>query len=511
MAKIELKLSSKISPETGRQEILVRFFNGKRFNLRAKSEIYVSRDFFEYYVDRKRTRTEYNTTIPDKVTSATLDEAEKFGWALRDCGELVINKRIETPEVKYHKEQAERIKAMKTHIIKMYETSSKESVKGSWLVDVIDRFSHPEKHKKSAKTFYELSEEFLTKPHGEMSHVFADSHTRVYRVLIRAVARYEGYRQAKEGGGFTWDINTITQADLKDFFSYLKEEFLLAERYPTLFKKLLSNYPLSVKPGNRKLEERGDNTIIRMKIRLKTLFKYFYEEGYTANRPFDGIKIGKEKVGTPVYITIAERNRIAETNLAAIWEHMSEEERKPARMPIKTLLEQRDIFVFHCFVGCRIGDLIKLTSCHIDEGLLVYTPHKTKDSGEEATQARVPLHPKAIELIEKYKGADKKGRLFPFITPQRYNDAIKMIFKMSGITRNVEIRNAKTGENEIVPINTIASSHLARRTFVGNLYFKVQDPNLIGKMSGHVEGSEAFKRYRKIEDETLKDVISNLD
>jgi integrase len=138
---------------------------------------------------------------------------------------------------------------------------------------------------------------------------------------------------------------------------------------------------------------------------------------------------------------------------------------------------------------------------------LIYTPHKTKDVGEEQVQARVPLHPKALALIEKYKGMDTKGRLFPFITPQRYNDAIKAIFKLAGITRSVEIRNPLTGENEFVPINTIASSHLARRTFIGNAYFKVQDPNLIGKMSGHVEGSEAFKRYRKIEDSTLKDVI----
>ena len=72
------------------------------------------------------------------------------------------------------------------------------------------------------------------------------------------------------------------------------------------------------------------------------------------------------------------------------------------------------------------------------------------------------------------------------------------------ITRNVEWRNPLTGENEIRPINEIASSHMARRTFIGNAYFKVTDPNLIGKMSGHVEGSKAFKRYRKIEDETLK-------
>jgi integrase len=144
---------------------------------------------------------------------------------------------------------------------------------------------------------------------------------------------------------------------------------------------------------------------------------------------------------------------------------------------------------------------------YIHNGVLVYTPHKTKDETSEAIQARVPLHQKALSLIEKYRGVDPEGRLFPFITAQRYNGAIKVIFKMSGIVRKVEIRNPKTGENEFVPINEVASSHLARRTFIGNAYFKVTDPNLIGKMSGHVEGSRAFARYRKIEDETLKEVI----
>jgi integrase len=186
---------------------------------------------------------------------------------------------------------------------------------------------------------------------------------------------------------------------------------------------------------------------------------------------------------------------------------MPKDERQLARMPLKTLMEQRDIFVFQCMIGCRVGDLLKMNDKYIHNGILVYTPHKTKDEGDEAVQARVPLHPRAVSLIEKYKGADPEGRLFPFITAQRYNDAIKVIFKMAGITRNVEVRNPRTGENEIVPINEVASSHLARRTFVGNAYFKVHDPNLIGKMSGHVEGSKAFKRYRKIEDDTLKEVI----
>ena len=67
-----------------------------------------------------------------------------------------------------------------------------------------------------------------------------------------------------------------------------------------------------------------------------------------------------------------------------------------------------------------------------------------------------------------------------------------------------------TGEMEMRPINELASSHLARRTFVGIAYKQVSDPNIIGKMSGHVEGSKAFVRYRDIDDEMLKSVIDKI-
>ena len=272
---------------------------------------------------------------------------------------------------------------------------------------------------------------------------------------------------------------------------------------------MLTEYPASVTKGNCKLEDRGENTVIKAAKRLKSLFLWFYEEEYTRNRPFDGINIGTEKVGTPYYITIEERNTIAETDLAAAYDAMSEEDRKGiSKIHLPEYGVQRDIFIFQCFIGCRVGDLLNLTPGNIVDGILTYTPHKTKDNGDQAVQARVPLHPKAMELVKKYEGVSKQGMLFPFISAQKYNDSIKKVFKMAGITRNVIIRNARTGENELVPIDTVASSHLARRTFIGNAYFKVSDPNLIGKMSGHVDGSRAFKRYRNIEDETLKSVIN---
>lgn len=510
MAKIELRLSPKVQSETGMAEVLITLrATGK--DLYAKSGIYIKPDYFEYFLDRKKTKSP-RVALPINKNTATTAKAEKNGWALRKCGVIAFPARAMNQDIKYHVAQNQRLEDLKQTIINAFNSASTQTTLSSeWLAGVVDNFHNPDKTNPVAKRdFYALAEEYLTSPHDH--EPLAENHARVYRVMVRAAARYEGFVNMTQPSrkGWAWDIHTVTKADVEDFADYLKNEKELAEDYTAIFEHLTNNYPANVQKGRNVIEPRGRNTVIKMLTRLKTLFKYFNEQGYTTNNPFNGMKIGTEKVGEPIYITGAERDQIAEADLAAIWSTMTREERKAARMPLETLIQQRDIFVFHCFVGCRVGDLIQLTEKQIHNGVLVYTPHKTKDTGEQQATARVPLHRRALGLIEKYRGVDAHGRLFPFITPQRYNDAIKCFFRMAGVTRNVIVRNALTGENEVRPINEIAASHMARRTFIGNAYFKVQDPNLIGKMSGHVEGSEAFSRYRKIEDKTLKDVINQL-
>ena len=124
---------------------------------------------------------------------------------------------------------------------------------------------------------------------------------------------------------------------------------------------------------------------------------------------------------------------------------------------------------------------------------------------------RVPLTQMAKDILEKYKDVEKDGKILPFISSQKYNVAIKKIFKTCGITRIVTVLNPTTGEEEQRPIDEIASSHLARRTFVGNLYKKVKDPNLVGALSGHKEGSRAFARYREIDDDLKKEMIGFIE
>ena len=116
-----------------------------------------------------------------------------------------------------------------------------------------------------------------------------------------------------------------------------------------------------------------------------------------------------------------------------------------------------------------------------------------------------------VKQIQFYKQQLESSKQMKAVAEQNYNYAIKDMFAASGLKRLVTVINPTTGEEEKRPLNEIASSHLARRTFIGNLYKKVKDPNLVGALSGHKEGSKAFARYRDIDDEMKNDLIKMLE
>ncbi len=198
------------------------------------------------------------------------------------------------------------------------------------------------------------------------------------------------------------------------------------------------------------------------------------------------------------YITTSERNAIAAFDLSK---------------EIPGIQEARDIFVFQCLIGCRVSDLEKLTEDNINDGFLEYIPIKTRKKANQV-RPRIPLCEQAKQIIaryEEFRKKDKKRRLLPFKYVSQYNEQIKRVFKVCGITRVVSVRDSKTGDIVMKSIDTIASSHMARRTFAGNVYKKVKDPNIVCKMTGHVEGSRAFTRYRKIDDEVLIDAVKAIE
>ena len=215
-------------------------------------------------------------------------------------------------------------------------------------------------------------------------------------------------------------------------------------------------------------------------------------EGYTSNNPFNKFHIASEKYGTPIYISIEERNKLYNADLSF----------RPA------LAVQRDIFVFQSCIGCRVGDLLRMTRSNLVGNNIEYIPSKTKEDNPAVVS--VPLNAVAREIIDRYDG-NSGNKLLPFISDIKYNVAIKDAFRLAGLDRLVTVIDTVTEQPIQRPLYEVASSHMARRTFVGNLYKKVKDPNLVGKLSGHKEGSKAFVRYRDIDQEMKEELVKMIE
>lgn len=292
---------------------------------------------------------------------------------------------------------------------------------------------------------------------------------------IRSIVNH--WKAYETDRNFKLTFDAITPDLLRDFERYLKEG---SPQYKT--RKEGGTPPKGINTVHKTLAiTRAFMNFARLELKQQGIkVKYPFGQG--------GYQIPGEIYGTPIYITSEERDKLFNAELTS-----------------ERLQRVRDIFVFQCLIGARVGDLCKLTKANIQDGAITYIPRKTKEG--KPVNITIPLHPKAMEIIGRYDMPD--GSILPFITDQRYNDYLKELFREVGINRIVTRRNPTTGQEEQVKICDIASSHMARRTFVGNLYGKV-DNGIIGSMTGHTPGSKAFARYYDVSKDLQIDAISKL-
>lgn len=330
--------------------------------------------------------------------------------------------------------------------------------------------------KRLDESFFDLFTTFLN------GRKLSEVRIRNFKVLFRILKRFELYKKKVDNPNFQLNLETFNLDILREIDSFIREEHNFVSTYPDLYLSISEK---------RLPKERGLNTINGLLVKLRTFIIWCEDNGKINHNPFNKYSIPEAVYGTPYYINIEERNKIYRTNLS--------------RHP--NLEIQRDIFIFQCLIGCRVSDLYKFTHLNVINHAIEYIPRKTRE-GRPLT-IRVPLNTIAKEILDKYYNKD--GPLFPFIPEQKYNKAIKRIFLAARITRPVMVLNTVTREQEIRPINEIASSHLARRCFVGNLYKQVKDPNLVSALSGHKEGSKAFARYRDIDEDMKKELVKMLE
>ena len=348
-----------------------------------------------------------------------------------------------------------------------------------WLQKLIFAYHHPNAYKMSdgtlvSTTLVQWAEKYL------QNRKFDHHQECNTRGLMMKVVRFERYMQKiMKHKNYTMNIDSMTADDLREFEKYLLNEHIIQKEYPELYA---GSTDRAVKVP------RSLNTIHSNMVLLRTVFNWIRKQGGTYNDPFVGYETPKSLYGTPFYLTIEERDRVYSCDLSD----------RP------DLAEYRDMFVFQCMVGCRHGDLVTFTPRNIIDGVLEYIPHKT--IGRIGRVVRVPLIDKAVAILQRHTyGPDDV--FFPMRFNFKFNDAIREILRRAGIDRIVTVLNPLTRQEEKRPLYEVATSHMARRTFIGNLYRQVKDPNLVASMSGHSNGSVAFARYRAIDDDMKREIV----
>ena len=466
MSKFSYNISS-VADQNGESEVIMRIYVTRDSRFRIKSGI---------RLDPKRWGKKNEINIP-LVDSPERDE--------------LLEKRTKLKALTEY---------LETEILNM---SDRELITKEWLEKRVAMYHKPvrkkrEKETAPPETIFTIFEQYLA------TQKFSEVRRKNLRVLLRTLQRYELYKRVTGSRRFELTFDYLTADTLSDIEDFISTEPDVFRKHPEIYEAIPYATRTSFKtptPRVRKEEykrklsepgERGLNTVCDLMGKFRSFVIWSFDSGYAKTNPFRRYTVGECVYGTPFYISNDERQRLYNADLS----HN------------KQLETQRDIFVFQCFVGCRVSDLYKMTYNNIIDGAIEYIPRKTKE--DRPITVRVPLSKTACEIIEKYRDAER-GVLFPFIVEQKYNQYIKEALREAGVTRTVTIIDQKTRTEVQKQIWEVASSHMARRSFIGNIYKQVKDPNLVGVLSGHKEGSRAFARYRAIDDDIKKELIGMLE
>ena len=365
------------------------------------------------------------------------------------------------------------IQSILTVLNEQYDYNTADVV---WMKSVIDDCMNPKmERKETLTTVVSRMEQYIAE------HPMSPKSAAVYKPTIKKLLRYEAYKREIEGKeGFTLYCETIRPEDYLDFREYVINEHVHYNDYPEFYEQ----FNLGMHPP----KQLSSTQIIAIMHHLRIIGHWCIKMEFMTNRSCDAFTIPATVYGTPFYLTIEERDKVFNADLSG----------KPE------LEVYRDLFIFQSMVGCRVGDLFSFAQDNIVGDLLQYLPHKTMHKRSQTVS--VPLGSKAMEILKRYKG--KQEKLLPTKQVYQYNEGIRGVLRECGINRMVTILDTVTGQEVQKPICDVATSHMARRNFIGNLYKKVKDPELVSSMTGHVNGSRAFARYREIDEETKVNLVN---
>jgi integrase/recombinase XerD len=195
-------------------------------------------------------------------------------------------------------------------------------------------------------------------------------------------------------------LTKINHNFLFDFRNYIRE-------HPTFRRK----------PANQ-------NGLAKHVERIKRMIEWSREREWISSNPVEAFKTPKKKVN---------RSFLEEDELKTI---------EQCRIDDPQIEYVQDLFIFSCYTGITYSDLINLT----DESLVQSTDKTSWITGHRVktnTRYIVPLLPKPLAILKKYKNARVRGRLFHYISNQEINRILKLVRILCHIHGNLSFHIAR--------------------------------------------------------------------
>ncbi len=331
----------------------------------------------------------------------------------------------------------------------------------------IDDILHPHKQDRPTETIIKRFERFTEDQYRD--EVISANRIRHYDVFCRILNRFLIIYGKSSISASAFDVQT-----LRDFREFLHDEYKYVDTHKRLYE--------TCKANTIPMERRSNNTCAaKLKI-LKLFFEELVRLGEITRSPFDMInkksrqKMLQSKYDIPICLTLEEFYTMMHTDVPDF------------------LQEAKDAFIVHCALGCRIGDYKRLTmdNISVEDGIpyVHYLPQKTAHQQSDNEEIKSPIPLFALDIIKRYQF---RFSIINYASGHLgYNEKIKRIMEIAGIARPCAVYNEETGDNEYKPLYELASSKLARKTYVDRM--AKADINIY--QSGlHREGSDAAKRY----------------
>lgn len=240
------------------------------------------------------------------------------------------------------------------------------------------------------------------------------------------------------------------------------------------------------------IEKYAPNTVATALKFIRTICNNASYKGLEVSTRLKGITITNTKVES-IYLSFAELEQINNTILS------------------DSLNNAKDWLIISCYLGQRVSDFMRFDKSMIrtEKGvqLLEFTQQKTEKI------MTIPLHKKVREILIKRNGN------FPYsISDQKYNDHIKKVCQIAGLTKKVKgskkLETAKGSgiyrkETKVFEKWELVTSHIGRRSLCTNFY-GILDNTDIMYISGH-STEELLNIYLGKSNKSKAIKIANLD